>query len=427
MIMGVIMGPRCNERSVVRDRPGGQVIILLFAAGCQTPDSASLPQTEGGEMLSTQGDQGSSGTTTSMSDSDGSGDSGCMTSLTLAESYSLSSRPLGQIRVFDVDSDGVTDVVGGTGTIIFRREGGFEERSIANFPQTNSARPGLFNSDTMADLIAIEGGGGAATPGTIRTFLGVGLDGLPPVETPVETPVPAAWNYDVRDVDGDGVDDVSLLVAGAGTTVEIWRGTGSGAFELGSQIDLLVPGNYTALSAAKGSVGLIVADQAGLRVFDRLENGDFVDAEVLVAPGTIWIGKSMALGQEALATAYYRQDGSSTQTMGVGLMRFVDAAWIGVAHSLDAELIGIPAVADIDGDGSEDIVVAEDSDSGSRVRGFCVSGMSELSSCLDTDTDVAWKIQSIAVLQDRDGTELILGALENAWAAPLVTSVSCSQ
>jgi len=246
-----------------------------------------------------------------------------------------------------------------------------------------AAIAGDWNGDGREDLLVARQGDNALGLHLGQGSGGVGNGAFAPASTTATAPAPACVASD--DVTGDGIAD---LVVGCGTTLRLHRGNATagvpnGTFAPGTQIGSLpLPPRALAIADLdeNGADDIVVlSGSILLRFSGQQSNG--------VPTGTFAVPKTIALGMNGADLAIHDFDSDGVLDLAVsgdaGIALFRGHGTAGHADTtFDAPVFypggaspGRMAMADLDGDGAEDLVVCDAGDTLVRVfRGRLTAG-----------------------------------------------------
>lgn len=269
---------------------------------------------------------------------------GCLPRLELGELTLLADAYMGRLQIYDKDHDGRQDVIGGRGIVALAGET-FDVYPIPGFPDVDDGRAGMFTSDPTSDLIAFDNG-------RILVF----MDGLRTGAPPIVTEGLEVLDYDIRDLNGDILDD--LAVRASGDTLQIWHATGAGTFEFHSVAEAakgFVAPQLVRFGDDLTSLAAFDFDAKLLAWFERSGGGTFeLREELELDPFVWWIGR--VPGPEGERLLWTASGGTFLAPQNhVGISWRDQEDWHSRFHEVATALVP-PAAADLDADSLVDIV-----------------------------------------------------------------------
>gem|GEM_PF-1913888 len=366
---------------------GALLGICTACKGRENPaDSSSSTVT--GNSSSGGGTVGSASVDSSAaSDSPGDGSSGGSSSCRphVGSPFSLSDRDFGRLSALDLDGDDVPDLLGDRGVGLV---GGFEQPStvvLLDDPPSVSGFGGHF-VDTATPGVAYVGADGTV-------ILYPDFDGTAPTTSSISGMVAT----EVADIDGDGLDDLSILTSSF-DTVELWRADGSGGFE--RLADYVSDGGLPTLGVAPSTASapaLILLGSSDVRGLSAPVGG----ADKLAVEFTANLDSAYTLAgvephdgeQFTFLAATFFQQLTTYNRVGFSMLR--DTEWTGRVLELGAsESVVVPPVAtDLDGDGILDAVIVVVEMGATRLIGACSRGTT-MERCADIPLRLA--VESLA-------------------------------
>lgn len=328
-------------------KPSLSVVSLVLVAACAEPSAAN------DEATTSESASGSSeGTTTlAASSSESTGDDldssssttgGCVPGFEVAAFTQISELAIGTTERYDMDRDGRLDVVGGRGVVV---SADLEVTVVVADAPNDDGHPGMFDDDDLTDMAW-------ALPSDEALAVYPASGGEPIVSTTLDSS-----SFAVRDVDGDGIDDIAISET-SGTSV--WRGTASGSFTKLADVSSTATA-FPAFFQQPDGIHLAVPDKYSLAVdVYRYDGGAFALAStfMLLAPQSLDPVDPFADGSEyLLATRFSMQP---TTISSVEVLYAENDAWNRWSVGFDEHRPRSASLADIDGDGIGEIAVALD-------------------------------------------------------------------
>jgi hypothetical protein len=320
----------------------------------------------------------------------------------------LTTESLGKLTVFDIDGDGVTDVVGGRGIIARQVGSGFEIDVVLDAPNTNNGRPGQFGGTSAPDLVYATGTGAEILAYLDSTW----LDGM----LPVSTVATEGWAFSVGDVDADGFDDLAVLVAG-GTEVWLWHGRASGTFEKGIEMQVPALPSLTLVPFSPPTVDLLIGDSSNIRLHEGSGAGDFTESGSIERMGIYLMERAQEGGAGSTVLAWEFDNGFDV-FLGVGVTVQEGDEWILAEHGIDAGSVrGAPIAADLDADALLDVAFAL-SAAVESIEFACRTSATTFTSC--GGVEVSHEPEAIALLRGEPQDRVVYSTTDaGAWIAEL--------
>lgn len=180
------------------------------------------------------------------------------------------------VALKDFSSDGVLDVVVLNPTIskitilIGNGNGNFTQLAQYSIYNPLNVQTSDVNNDGKWDLVVIAGDG---VVGKVSVYLGIGNGTF---SAPIDTELPngISSSLAVGDFNGDGFTDVAANLTGGRQGIRIWNGNGSGAFTLGWTTNQGAGFIYSGNFNGDNKTDLVLID-TGMRVFAGIGNGSF--------------------------------------------------------------------------------------------------------------------------------------------------------
>jgi hypothetical protein len=388
------------------------LVLVACAADGTSGDvgsSTDSTQTSDHTTESTVANETSSGTSAAS-------DSGsCETIFEWGDFVQVSERRFGLVSIVDIDSDGEVDIYGGVGVAAVQHDSEFQITSIADAPDTNNSRVGQFGGTSQLDFVfPLEG----------ENEIWVYLDGFDAV--PVVTPSNGANNYDARDFDEDGFDDLSLLVD-LGQVVEIRASAGDGAFVLVDQFDFSMAA-MSAFYMHPPNVDLAVVSTMQVELFEGDGSVEFAPFEVIDLASiytldAIPIPDHPLAADEFLVLSFFDNGFESRSKM--AYLSMDSDGWHDETLELTpSEALILPDGADVDADGDNDAIVAVRTAQGiPRLIIACGRG-AELIEC--GGIDVFGEAESVAFRVVNEALHVVYSTRDaGVWTAELSVSSTC--
>ncbi len=337
------------------------------------------------------------------------------------------------IAVADLNGDGIPDVVvanfldGTVSVFLANADGTFQPlRTFGVSDEPTSIAVGDFNGDGIPDLAVANAGNQG---GVVSVLLGVGDGSFQPQQTfgPLPEPIAVA----VGDFNGDGIPDLAVADAGAGSladTVSVLLGNGDGSFQppqafpAGEEPIAVAVGDFN----GDGVPDLAVANDAGtVSVLLGNGQGSFQPQQTYPAgnqPFFIVTGDFNGDGVPDLATAN-SGDGTISVLLGVRGGTFQQPQLYTVGGSPQSL-----TVADFNGDGMPDLATTDGDDNAVAVllnRGDGTFGPKQTYNAGSFPVPAAGDfngdgIPDLAVLNGGDGTlQVLLNSLTQSAKATL--------
>ena len=375
------------------------LVSLVLVIACAEPSAADSDATtsEGSSTTTTT----TEGTSTLASSSESTSDvdttstttGGCVPGFEVGAFTQISELAIGTTELYDMDRDGRLDVVGGRGAVV---SADLDVAIVVDDAPNDDGHPGMFDGDDLPDMAW-------AIPSDEGLAVYPASGGDPIISATLDSP-----NFAVRDVDGDGIDDIAIAETN-GTSV--WRGTATGSFTKLADISSTTTALPAFFQQADG-VHLVVPDKYSLAVeVYRYDAGAFTLASMfmLLAAHSLDPVDAFADGNEyLLATQFSTQP---TAISSVELLHAENDTWDSWKVGFDGHELRSASLGDIDGDGIGEIAVALDEHSLALLcwtgDGFSRCGASE---------DLPGR--QVELLPD-----LVVSAGNGVWTAPLTPTV----